>query len=176
MLGFSLALRGWDLAAATALQLGLQFAGLFLGGSLTFVAHGTKENATPAHPGSRLLRRVAPALAALLLAALLAVQVGGSTSFAHADLAREAAEAARDEIRRLPEVGLVELTAQFTTTESDPSTEAVLVKAMVRPRGDGAASALASKVREAIERRVRALDPQLRTFVRVDVLPKPAMQ
>lgn len=172
VLGLSIVLGRWDYVATMAFQILLQFSAIVTGGWLTLAVYGVNPAKPALERGSNRWRAALGAGLALAAAALVALQLT-SSSLREADLSQGSVEVARDAIRTLEGVRLLDARATFTRPDGDrDAPEMLLVRlAVIHTRGEGAASGVESAVRIAVHAALLAEYPELLPIIEVAALP-----
>lgn len=174
VLGLSFPIGRWDYTALMGFLLLVQFVAIGLGGWLALLVFGVRPGVPALPRGSSRVRGSVAGGLAIAAALLVAWQLGNAPSFLKADLSRDAIRVARESVREVGGVGLVEATARFTRSDLDRHPgESILVAVVVErlPHAERADSTLEREIRARIGERVRAEMTDVVPLVDVTVLP-----
>lgn len=172
VLGLSVPLGRWDYATPMLLLLGLQYAAILVGGSITLALNGVRPSDPTLSRGTKRNGVGLFALAVVATAGLVALQLTGGPGVEKADISRRAASIARHAVAEVDGARLVQARAAFTRPELERyEDEVLLVSLMVERDGPGSDGALEGALRRAVRDRVAARIRGVTPLVDVTVLP-----
>ena len=141
LIGTALVLGEWAMAKSGGFLLVLQLTGINLAGALVFRAWGVRPHRTRYDRGTEAVSRVVMAASAVMLAGLLAWQLGSRPELQRDTIEKEISAAMSQLVTDDPEVGLVEVNARFTRPDI-PAQDTLLAVIYVQPLGGGDPAAL----------------------------------
>lgn len=173
VLGLAIVIERWTYVGLMGFQLTLQFVAIVTGGWLSLLLYGVEPGDPSTGRGSNAWRIVLVAGTALASLGLVWWQTQHAPVFVKADLSREAIELARDAVRQVPGVQLIEANAHFTRPDQpNRSEEGLLLDVVVEQTAAAPSSEpLESAVRSAIKRSLHEQMPDVLPFINVSVLP-----
>ena len=172
--GMAVGLARWDLVGRGAFLLVLQLAGITLTAALVLLAAGLRTSGYRYATGHRRLLRAGIAVAALVVAALVGVQLASGADLQRSSMAREASQIVGRLVSDDPRVELLEVTGDVPSAAVPGRPRVVVtVTAELAPDADAPARELADALAADLRRELADRLPDVVPLVDVTVLTPP---